>query len=163
MMLTGDHPQAAQSIAAAVNLPGWQAQQKPQDKAEWISRQRTAGKIAGMVGDGVNDAPALAAADVSFAIGSGSGSALATADVTIKQPRLLALVNAIALSRATLAKIRQNLFFAFIYNILGIPLAALGLLNPVLAGAAMALSSVSVVSNSLLLRKWLAPFKAPAP
>ena len=163
MMLTGDHPQAAQSIAAAVNLPGWQAQQKPQDKAEWIGRQRAAGKIAGMVGDGVNDAPALAAADVSFAIGSGSDSAIATADVTIKQPRLLALVNAIALSRATLAKIRQNLFFAFIYNILGIPLAALGLLNPVLAGAAMALSSVSVVSNSLLLRKWLAPFKAPAP
>ena len=163
MMLTGDHTQAAQAIAAAVKLADFQAQQKPQDKAEWIGRQRAAGRIAGMVGDGVNDAPALAAADVSFAIGSGSDSAIATADVTIKQPRLLALVNAIALSRATLAKIRQNLFFAFIYNILGIPLAALGLLNPVLAGAAMALSSVSVVSNSLLLRKWVAPFKSSTP
>ncbi|MFO1384704.1 MAG: hypothetical protein U1F55_00690 [Chitinivorax sp.] len=91
--------------------------------------------------------PALAGADVSFAIGGGSDAAMATADITIKQAHLLALLNVIALSRATLSKIRQNLFFAFIYNLLGIPLAALGLLNPVLAGAAMALSSVSVVSN----------------
>ena len=160
MMLTGDHPQAAQAIAGQLGLSDWQAQQRPQDKANWIAAQRAAGKLVGMVGDGVNDAPALAGADVSFAIGGGSDAAMATADITIKQAHLLALLNVIALSRATLGKIRQNLFFAFIYNLLGIPLAALGLLNPVLAGAAMALSSVSVVSNSLLLRNWKAPFGA---
>ena len=160
MMLTGDHPQAAQAIAGQLGLSDWQAQQRPQDKANWVAAQRAAGKLVGMVGDGVNDAPALAGADVSFAIGGGSDAAMATADITIKQAHLLALLNVIALSRATLGKIRQNLFFAFIYNLLGIPLAALGLLNPVLAGAAMALSSVSVVSNSLLLRNWKAPFGA---
>ena len=99
----------------------------------------------------VNDAPALAAADVSFAIGAGSDVAIDTADV---RNDLMSVVDAIRLSRTTLGKIRQNLFFAFFYNVLGIPLAALGMLNPVIAGAAMALSSVSVVTNSLLLRRW---------
>ena len=126
----------------------------PQDKAEVVRAQKARGRVIGMVGDGVNDAPALAAADVSFAIGAGSAIAIEAADVTLIRNDLNALVDAVLLSRATLRKIRQNLFFAFAYNLLGIPLAALGLLNPVIAGAAMAASSVSVVGNALLLKRW---------
>jgi Cu+-exporting ATPase len=154
VMLTGDNAATAKAIAEAVGVSNYRAQVLPGEKAAAVVECKADGRVVGMVGDGVNDAPALAAADVSFAIGAGSDVALEAADIALMQNDLLSVVDAISLSRATLGKIRQNLFFAFIYNVLGIPLAAAGLLNPVIAGAAMALSSVSVVSNSLLLRRW---------
>jgi P-type Cu+ transporter len=151
VMLTGDQASTAATIAKASGVRQYQALMRPQDKATFIQQQN---KVVAMVGDGVNDAPALAVAAVSFAMGAGSDVAIEAADITLLHNDLLAVSDAIALSRATIKKIRQNLFFAFFYNTLGIPLAAIGLLNPVIAGAAMALSSVSVVSNSLLLRRW---------
>lgn len=154
VMLTGDHPATARSIAAQTGIEDWRAEVLPGDKSAVVNALRTPGQHIGMVGDGINDAPALAAADVSFAIGVGSDVAVEAADITLVRNSLHGVADAIDLSRATLSKIRQNLFFAFIYNVLGIPLAAFGMLNPVVAGAAMALSSVSVVSNSLLLRRW---------
>jgi P-type Cu+ transporter len=155
VMLTGDHPAAAARIAAEAGISEFRAQVLPGDKAAALEALRGEG-LVGMVGDGINDAPALAAADVSFAIGAGADVAIEAADLTLVRNDLNSVADAISLSRATLGKIRQNLFFAFIYNILGIPAAAFGLLNPVIAGAAMAMSSVSVVSNSLLLRRWRA-------
>ena len=154
VMLTGDNPQTAQAIAQQAGISHFVAEVLPQDKAQEVAKQKAAGKFVGMAGDGINDAPALSAADVGFAIGSGSDIAIEAADVTIMRNSLNSTADAISLSHATLRKIRQNLFFAFIYNILGIPLAALGMLNPVIAGAAMAMSSVSVVSNALLLKRW---------
>jgi len=155
VMLTGDNAATAAAIAAQAGIARFKAALLPEDKARAVEALKEGGRRrVGMVGDGINDAPALAAADVSIAMGSGTDVALEAADVTLMRSDLQSVADAIALSRATLAKIRQNLFFAFVYNVLGIPLAALGMLNPVIAGAAMAMSSVSVVSNSLLLRRW---------
>ena len=154
VMLTGDNAATARAVAAAVGITDFRAGVLPADKADAVRALKSRGVVTGMVGDGVNDAPALAAADVSFAIGAGSDIAIEAADVTLIRNDLDAVVDAILLSRATLRKIRQNLFFAFAYNVLGIPLAAAGLLNPVIAGAAMAASSVSVVGNALLLKRW---------
>ncbi len=156
MMLTGDNAATAAAIASQAGITIYRAEVLPQDKAAQVVEAKANGKFTGMVGDGINDAPALAAADVSFAIGAGSDVAIEAADVTLMRNDLMSVADAISLSRATLGKIRQNLFFAFVYNVLGIPLAAMGLLNPVIAGAAMAMSSVSVVSNSLLLKRWRA-------
>ena len=154
VMLTGDNAATAAAIAAEAGIAEFRAGILPGDKAAAINELKSGGGLVAMVGDGINDAPALAAADVSFAIGAGSDAALEAADLTLIRSDLMGVVDAIALSAATLGKIRQNLFFAFIYNVLGIPLAALGWLNPVVAGAAMAMSSVSVVSSSLLLKRW---------
>jgi len=154
VMLTGDQAGAAARIAEQCGIDEVHAGLLPADKAAYVTGLRDAGTVVAMVGDGINDAPALAAAEVSFAMGAGSDVAIDAADVTLMHSDLMAVVDAIALSRATLRKIRQNLFFAFVYNVLGIPLAAFGLLNPVIAGAAMAMSSVSVISNSLLLKRW---------
>ncbi len=153
VMLTGDNAATAAAIAQEAGIDEFRAGILPGAKAAAVAELKTGG-LAAMVGDGINDAPALAAADVSFAIGAGSDAAVEAADLTLIRSDLCGVDDAIDLSRATLGKIRQNLFFAFIYNVLGIPLAALGMLNPVVAGAAMAMSSVSVVSNSLLLKRW---------
>jgi Cu+-exporting ATPase len=155
VMVSGDNRGAAHAVAAAVGIPpeDVRAEVLPGDKADVVRALALNGRV-GMVGDGVNDAPALAAADVGFAMGGGTDVAMHAAGITLMRgdPRLVA--DAIDLSRRTTRKIHQNLFWAFIYNVVGIPLAAAGLLDPVVAGAAMALSSVSVVSNTLLLRRW---------
>ena len=161
IMLTGDNNVTAAAIAREVGISRFESEVLPQDKAARVNALRHSGRMVGMAGDGVNDAPALAAADVSFAIGAGADVAIQAADVTLMRDDLMSLVDAISLSRATLRKIRQNLFFAFFYNVLGIPLAALGMLNPVIAGAAMALSSVSVVGDSLLLKRWKSVNRKP--
>ena len=154
LMLSGDNAAAAQAAADALGLDEVRAELLPEDKARIVAELRNGGARVAMVGDGINDAPALAAADVGLAMGGGTDVAMEAAGITLMRgdPRLVA--DAIALSRATVAKIRQNLFWAFIYNLLGVPLAALGLLSPVIAGAAMALSSVSVLGNALLLKRW---------
>jgi len=154
VMLSGDNAATVDAVAREVGIRAYAGEMSPAAKVERIRALQANGQVVGMVGDGVNDAPALATADVSFAIGAGSAIAVEAADVTVIRDDLAAVVDAILLSRATRSKIRQNLFFAFGYNVLGIPLAALGLLNPVIAGAAMAMSSVSVVANALSLRRF---------
>ena len=157
VMLSGDNAATARTVADQVGIAEYRAGVLPAGKADAVRALKSRGIVTGMVGDGINDAPALAASDVSFAIGGGSDMAIEAADITLMRPDLNAVVDAILLSRATVAKIRQNLFFAFVYNVLGIPLAAFGLLHPAIAGAAMAASSLSVVGNALLLRRWKAP------
>jgi P-type Cu+ transporter len=154
LMLSGDNAGAAAAVGAQLGLDEVRGELLPQDKARIVTELRQTGARVAMVGDGINDAPALAAADVGMAMGGGTDVAMETAGITLMRgdPRLVA--QAIGLSRATVAKIHQNLFWAFIYNLLGLPLAAMGLLSPVIAGAAMALSSVSVLGNALLLRRW---------
>lgn len=154
VMVTGDSQGAARAIAALAGISEFHAQVLPGDKAALIAELRRAHGSVAMVGDGINDAPALAAADIGIAMATGTDVAMHTAGITLMRGDPALVADAIAISRRTYAKIRQNLFWAFIYNLVGIPLAAFGLLNPVIAGAAMAFSSVSVVTNALLLRRW---------
>jgi Cu+-exporting ATPase len=154
VMVTGDHEVAARVIASQAGIDTWRAGVPPEGKVAIVDALRREGRVVAMVGDGVNDAPALAAADVGFAMGTGADVAVDAADVTLVRLDLHALADALALARVTVRKIRQNLFFAFAYNVLGIPLAAFGWLDPVIAGAAMTASSLSVVGNALLLRRF---------
>jgi Cu+-exporting ATPase len=160
VMVTGDNAGSANAVARRLGIDEVRAQVLPEAKAQVVAELKAGGGVVAMVGDGINDAPALAAADVGIAMAGGADVAMETAGITLMRgdPRLVAA--AIDVSRRTTAKIRQNLFWAFAYNVVGIPLAVFGMLDPVVAGAAMALSSVSVVSNALLLRRWRPP---PAP
>ena len=154
VMLSGDNRGAAETAARTLGIERVIAEVLPGDKAAHVAALKAEGTTVAMVGDGVNDAPALAAADVGIAMSSGSDVAMHTAGVTLMRGDPALVADAIDISRRTYAKIRQNLFWAFIYNVVGIPLAAFGFLSPVIAGAAMAFSSVSVVTNALTLTRW---------
>ncbi|MEE9357804.1 MAG: HAD-IC family P-type ATPase, partial [Sedimenticolaceae bacterium] len=154
VMLTGDNRYASQMVADAVGIDQVISEVLPEDKASEIEKLKQAGGVVAMVGDGINDAPALAVADIGIAMGTGTDVAMHTAGITLMRGDPLLIADALSISYATYNKIKQNLFWALIYNLIAIPLAASGALNPVVAGAAMAMSSVSVVSNSLLLRRW---------
>ncbi len=153
VMLTGDNKNTALKIANEVGVDEVKSELLPEDKLKIVSEYKVANNIVAFVGDGINDAPALAAADVGIAIGSGTDVALETSDIVLLNTDLVNVANAIKVSKQVVKTIRQNLFWAFIYNVIGIPLAAIGLLNPMIAALAMSFSSVSVVSNSLRLKR----------
>jgi Cu+-exporting ATPase len=154
LMLSGDNDVVAAAAAQALGVSEYRGEVRPEGKADVLAALRQDGRIVAMVGDGINDAPALAGAEVGIAMGTGTDVALETAGITLMRPDLRLVAAALDLSRATWRKIRHNLFWAVIYNVIGIPLAALGMLSPELAGLAMAMSSVSVVGSSLMLRSW---------
>jgi Cu+-exporting ATPase len=156
VMISGDNRGAAEAVGRELGISRVIAEVLPGDKAERVAalRREVGGGAVAMVGDGINDAPALAAADVGIAMATGTDVAMHTAGITLMRGDPLLVPAAIEISARTVAKIRQNLFWAFAYNVVGIPLAAAGLLSPVIAGAAMAMSSVSVVTNALLLSRW---------
>ncbi|MDQ1738671.1 MAG: P-type Cu+ transporter, partial [Pseudonocardiales bacterium] len=161
VLLTGDNRRAAAAVAAEVGIGEVIAEVMPADKVGVVRSLQQQGQIVAMVGDGINDAAALAAADLGLAMGTGVDVAIQASDLTLVRGDLQAAVDAIRLSRATLRTIRTNLFWAFAYNIAALPLAALGLLNPLIAGAAMAASSAFVVSNSLRLRRFRPAAREP--
>jgi P-type Cu+ transporter len=154
VLVTGDNRGSADLVGKALGIDEIRADVLPEDKARIVGELKAGGATVAMVGDGINDAPALAAADVGIAMSTGTDVAMHAAGITLMRGDPALVSDAIDISRKTYAKIRQNLFWAFVYNAVGVPLAAFGLLNPMIAGAAMALSSVSVVTNALMLRKW---------
>ena len=162
VMITGDNQITANSVAGRLGVDQVHDEVLPEQKAELIKQLQAEGHIVAMAGDGINDASALAQAHVGIAMGTGTDVAMHAAAITLMRGDLSLVAAALDISDRTVAKIRQNLFWAFAYNVAGIPLAALGYLNPVLAGAAMALSSVSVMGNALLLSRWKPTADVPA-
>jgi Cu+-exporting ATPase len=159
VMCTGDNQRTAESVAGELGIDEFKAEAMPEEKIDLVKKLRAQGAVVAMAGDGINDAPALAAADVGIAMGTGTDVAIQSAGITLVKGDLTGIAKAIHLSRAVMRNIRQNLFFAFIYNALGVPIAAGALypflhllLNPMIAGAAMSFSSVSVIANALRLR-----------